>query len=240
MKLRSLFKYECLTIAKPLGIFYSILYGIVLAGYIVDMIVGNNSVFRFNGVEFSCVIFLCICASLGFSEDFRFLLQNGFTRNSIFCGTFMLYLSLSFFMSAVDTLIAMLLNQLSGYRSLFHQLYGADHSIFLQWLLLSCFYFTVSAVSYLFRLLSDKMGHKLFLVLMIGLAVFFFIFVPYFISTVLSESAQLKVLDFFGFLAGFTKSSHIHFYNPILICIGISCIGFLPARSLLKKMELKQ
>ncbi len=87
-----------------------------------------------SGAEFSCFIYLCFFGSLSFGEDFKYFLQNGFTRRRIYASTLCTFVLVSLFMSVFDTLMSMLLSMSDSYSSLFTTLYGAGHSVFMNWL----------------------------------------------------------------------------------------------------------
>lgn len=86
-KLKSAVLYECSTKIKAIGIFYLIQYVIVaLIFAIVAICTGGNETGS-NVLEVSTVVFVSVMGVLGYKEDFKALIQNGYTRKYIFFST---------------------------------------------------------------------------------------------------------------------------------------------------------
>ena len=107
MKLNAMIRYQCRSAVKPLCIFYGILYSLMLFCVILAGIAGGGDIST-NGAELSCFVYLCFFGSLSFSEDFKYFLQNGFTRRRIYASTLCTFALVSFFMSVFDTLMSTL------------------------------------------------------------------------------------------------------------------------------------
>ena len=84
-KLKAVIQFECMTSFKYIWIFYGIQYAVVLlATLIVRVSVDNAEYIGVSGLETNTFIYVGILGMLGYSEDFKMLIQNGFTRRYIF------------------------------------------------------------------------------------------------------------------------------------------------------------
>ena len=105
-KLGTVIRYECVTSFKYIWIFYAIEYAVVAAVFLLSYITnGSSGKIGTNGLEFNSFIYVGILGILGFKEDFKMLIQNGFTRKYIFLSTFSLFAFISGIMSLVDTIL---------------------------------------------------------------------------------------------------------------------------------------
>ena len=86
-KLNTLIQYECMTSFKYIWMFYAIEYAIVLLIYImVAALTGDPENAGTNLLELNTFIYIGILGALSYSEDFKMMIQNGFTRKLYFCG----------------------------------------------------------------------------------------------------------------------------------------------------------
>ena len=91
-KLRILIQYECMTSFKYIWLFYAIMYAIVLLIYImVSAITGDSETAGTSCLEMNTFIYVGILGALGYSEDFKMMIQNGFTRKYIFAATLSMF-----------------------------------------------------------------------------------------------------------------------------------------------------
>lgn len=79
-KLRSAVLYEYLTKVRAIGIFYLIQYLIVALIFAIVAICTEGNETASNTLEFSSVVFVSVIGVLGYKEDFKALIQNGYTR----------------------------------------------------------------------------------------------------------------------------------------------------------------
>lgn len=105
-KLRILIQYECMTSFKYIWLFYAIMYAIVLLIYImVSAITGDPETAGTSCLEMNTFIYVGILGALGYSEDFKMMIQNGFTRKYIFAATLSMFAFIGGIMSFVDTVM---------------------------------------------------------------------------------------------------------------------------------------
>ncbi|MEG0276313.1 MAG: hypothetical protein RR630_04715 [Coprobacillus sp.] len=237
MKLSSLIKYQCWTTLKPLMIFYSIFYGIMVASYlIVYLSFGSFDKVWFNGLEMSCLIYLIVTGSLGFNEDFKMAIQNGYTRKQIFIATIVMFTFVVLMMSIFDTFIT---HNIPSYTSLFQMMYGSGHHILIQWLMLALLYFFAAIGSYLCALISNRIGKKPFYFILITIGLLIFIILPLVINLFIPADIMMEIGKAITWIIGYASNGVIHFLNPIsFIIVMIALLGCL-SFVIIKKTELK-
>lgn len=104
-KLKSAVLYEYLTKVRAIGIFYLIQYLIVALIFTIVAICTKGNETGSNTLEFSSVVFVSVIGVLGYKEDFKALLQNGYTRKYIFGATVCMFTLLAGTMALIDTII---------------------------------------------------------------------------------------------------------------------------------------
>lgn len=168
-KLKSIILYECMTSFKYIWIFYTLQYALlVLITLLIATILGNFDNIGTNGLEMNTMIYVGILGLLGFKEDFKMLIQNGFNRKYIFIATFSMFCFISGTMALVDTLIGNMLHHLNNnYSSVFGGLYGYEN-ILMNWLWLFLVYVSVCCLLYVFILGLNKAGKIKSLYLSVG------------------------------------------------------------------------
>ena len=90
-KLKSIIQYECMTSFKYIWIFYAIQYAIVgLITLIIGIVSGSFENVGTNCLEINTLFFVSILGALGFKEDFKTLIQNGFNKDytSLYSGIY--------------------------------------------------------------------------------------------------------------------------------------------------------
>lgn len=237
MKLWTVIKYEICTALRPLLIFWAIMYGIVAALLFFARVTGQEAL-QVNGLEISSFIFLGIFGNLGFHEDFRMLIQNGFTRKYIYAGAAAMFMGITAVMAAVDTTVPELLG-MEEYHTLFVGMYGEGHFILIQWFWLFLLYFTVCGICYFFTLVSNKIGKKNFWLLLVLAGAVCLIVLPVIISRFLPDAAAAALTRTVLQLAGFDESGSVALIWPLgtllVICIVFAALSY----GMIRKAEIK-
>lgn len=161
-KLRPLVAFEITTTIKYLTIFYCIEFSMVAVTLLLTWL-GRGSLDHpyFACMESCAMIFIFIFGIFGFAEDFKMLLQNGFTRCYIFIATLALFLQTAATLALVDTLAARFLEGVAhGYWSLFTAIYGPNHTLWLQGLWRFGVYLVLVCVGYFCALTVTRLGTK--------------------------------------------------------------------------------
>ena len=102
--LKSIIHYECATSFKYIWLFYAIQYALVgFITMIVGLVMGTFEEVGTNCLEMNSLVYVSILGILGFKEDFKMLIQHGFTRKYIFIATFSMFCFIAGTMALVDT-----------------------------------------------------------------------------------------------------------------------------------------
>ena len=157
--MKSIIQYECMTSFKYIWIFYAIQYAIVaFITIIIGLAMGTFEDVGTNCLEINTLVYIGILGVLGFKEDFKMLIQNGFTRKYIFIATISMFCFISGTMALIDTIAGNLMYYFNNqYSSVYGGIYGYDN-IFMNWLWLFLLYITFCCLLYLIILLINKVG----------------------------------------------------------------------------------
>ena len=238
-KLKSMIQYECMTAIKYIPIFYAIEYSIVvLITLIIGICMGNFENGGTSALEINSVIYVSILGVLGFKEDFKMLIQNGFTRKYIFIATISLFGFTCGIMSLVDTVMGRLLHHfLPRYESLYGAVYGYDN-IFANWMWLFTFYLLICGLLYLAVLVVNKIGKTLAVyagVLLGGAVVLIAAIVRY----VLPAEVTGTILEFLMNAMGLMSDGTINHLFPVFTFLVFSCVFGIASYAVLRCTELK-
>ncbi len=237
-------RYEMTTIGFAIGIFYLVMIAIttlVDTGFTIAVYDGERQSEAVMGFEiiFSTLIFLGITGSLGFLEDFKFLMQNCFTRREIFTSQLLFFITVSVTMSAVNLLLLSLSEQgILGFTSTFHYMYGGSLNLFTEMVLMivtslciATFFYAMTILFYRFD--KRKVGIILALCI-VGIIAF---------VTVMARNLQGETLveigEFLIGLMGFIDNG-VNLLNPILTFLVITLINSTAAWLLIRRAELRQ
>lgn len=229
-KLKSVIQYECVIAFRYIWIFYAIQYAIVL---LICSIGGGVS-----GVEINTMIFVGILGVLSFKEDFKMLIQNGFTRKYIFLGAISLFTFICGIMSLIDTIVGNAMHSILGkYYTLFGSIYGYEN-IFANWAWLFLAYMFVCSVMYLAVLVSNKIGKKPFLYLGIVLSGGVLLIVAVF-RFVLTDKSIQHIESFLLKTMGFMSDGTMNLFMPLLTFILLLSIFLIVSYAIIRRSELK-
>ena len=179
MKLKASFLYQILDLRWALLIYYFVILCLTLLANITIVsfssassmgVVGENDTIVMSGITFSSAIFIFIVSLNSFTENFRFSLQNGVSRKTIFLSRMCTAVSTSLFMAVVDQIIHTMLS-LSLIRqanhqvsiSMFQQLYPNTNGNPVQGFFLSvvfsfCLLLFISNVGYAIVMMFYRVG----------------------------------------------------------------------------------
>lgn len=240
-KLRTVIRYECITSFKYIWIFYAILFSIILGIWGMFYInTGSTDKIGSNLLEINTFIYVGILGVLGFKEDFKMLIQNGFTRQYIFIATISLFVFISSIMAFVDTIAGIGLHALSNnYSSLFNDIYGFGHSYFIHWLWLFLAYTLTCCTSYLVVLIINKIGKKSSTIIGVTFGLVCFLAIPAILQLVIPETLANDIIEVCVKLVGYMSDGTIMFLYPVVFLTVI--IGVLSFFSyfIIRRTELK-
>lgn len=238
-KLKNLIYYQCSTKLPMIGLFYLIEFATTFV--IATLMMANHNITQFsvgNFLELGSMAFIGILGISSSKEDFKSLMQNGFTRQYIFLGAMGMFLFIASSMAFIDTLVGQLLHRSPLlYDSIFGFFYGYAH-VGLNWLWLTSLYLMIQSLLYLLVTTVMKIGKRaaICLGLLIGGG---FLFIIALFSYVLPVERLLDTLKFLGKLLGYTNSPHVHYGNPILTFLSLFIIFSLGTYWIIRKTELK-
>lgn len=240
-KLGTVIRYECVTSFKYIWVFCICVFAAIsVISAIIYISTGDMEKIGTNGLELNSMIYVGILGVFGFKEDFKMLIQNGFTRKYIFLATLSLFAFTSAIMAAVDTIVGNALHAVaSGYFSLFGGLYGYEHSFFLNWLWLFLAYMLVCCLLYLSILIINKIGKVASIYLAIGLGLTVVLIIPALLKFVLPEDFAEAAITFAVKAIGFVAEGAVNFLYPIMSLLLIAGILSIGSYLIIRRTELK-
>lgn len=243
-KLRPLVAFEITTAIKYLTIFYCIEFSMVAVTLLLTWL-GRGSLDHpyFACMESCAMIFIFFFGIFGFAEDFKMLLQNGFTRCYIFIATLALFLQTAATLALVDTLAARFLEGVAhGYWSLFTAIYGPNHTLWLQGLWRFGVCLVLVCVGYFCALTVTRLGTKRALILGIALWCAGVVILPMAFREWLPDALRYDigtgVETFIYHCAGFTAEG-VQLANPLLSLAVLAVVGFAICFALMRRAPLR-
>ncbi len=240
-KLSAAVHYECATSFKYIWIFYLASFLVVGVIYLI----AGFSTGSFDGVGTNCLemnsmVFIGVLGVLGFKEDFKMLIQNGYTRKYIYLATFSLFIFDAAIMSLVDTVIGKVLHTAisNDYDTIFGSLYGYGHSVFMGWLWLFFVYMLICSLFYLVILAINKLEKRGSLYLGIGVVAFVLIVIAIF-RFVLPGGTVDGLLEFLYKGCGFMADGTVNLIYPILLLILLIGLFGASAYMVVRRTELR-
>lgn len=242
-KLKAVIQYECITSSKYVWVFYAIQYGVILLiTAAVAFISGDMDRIAFSNLEINTLVYVSILGALGFHQDFKMLIQQGFTRRYIFIATVTMFCFISGIMALVDTLvgnvvIGRILHSINpNYVSLYGIIYGYDHPL-MNWLWLLLFYTTVCCLLYLIVLVVNKAGKttSIYLGACIGAVA---ILINALVKYVLSPETVKALGKFLLGAMGFLPDGTVNHLFPVLSFIMLAVVFGTGAYAVIRRTEL--
>lgn len=238
-KLKSAILYGCSTIFIAICIFYLIQYAVV--GFITLMIGLSMGTFEnvgTNCLEIDSIVFVGIVGVLSFKEDFRMLIQNGFTRKYIFVANFSMFCFIAGTMALIDTVVGNVIHYFNdNYFSLYGGIYGYGN-LFMNWLWLFLVYVLVCCLLYLVILIINKVGKNVSIylgccvggIVLLLIALFRYVF---------SAEITSNILEFLIKVIGFMTDGTINYLFPVLTLLLLIVILGSGSYAVIRRTELK-
>ncbi len=236
--LKSIIQYECMTSFKYVWLFYAIQYAIVgFITIIIELVMGTFEDVGTNCLEMNTFVYIGILGALGFKEDFKMLIQNGFTRKYIFIATFSMFCFISGIMAFVDTAVGNLLHYFnSNYASFYGVIYGYEN-IFMNWLWLFLIYVALCSLLYLIMLITNKAGKTLSIILGIIFGGVILLIIALFRYVFTAENIH-SILEFLMNAMGFMADGTINYIFPALTLFILAAILGIGSYTILRHTEL--
>lgn len=241
-KLRMVVQYECVTSFKYIWIFYAVVFAVIaVISAIIFLVEGSLELVGTNCLEVNSLVYVGILGALGFKEDFRMLIQNGFTRTYIFLATLSLFGFVAGILALVDTIVGRGLHTLlpGGYDSVFGALYGYQYSPVLNWLWLFLVYLTVCCLFYLAILVINRLGKVSSLTLGIVLAMVIVLVLPVVLRFLLPGRVTEQIRRFLMGAMGFPRGGEVNLLFPILFFMAVFLLLGTASYLVIRRAELK-
>ena len=211
-KLKSAVLYEYLTKVRAIGIFYLIQYLIVALIFAIVAICTEGKETGSNALEFSSVVFVSVIGVLGYKEDFKALLQNGYTRNSLH------YFN-------------------DNYFTLYGGLYGYGN-VFTNWLWLTALYLMFCSLFYLAVLVINRVGKTVSLLIGDGVCSIILLVIALF-QFVFSDELVRNIGEFMMKATGFMSDGTTNLFFPILSFLVIGVAFGIGSYAVIRRTELR-
>lgn len=237
--LKSIIQYKCMTSFKYIWIFYAIQYAIVgLITITIGLIMGTFEDVGTNCLEINTLIYVCVLGVLGFNEDFKMLIQNGFTRKYIYIATIAMFCFISGIMALVDTVVGNMMHLINNnYSSLYGALYGYDN-LFMNWLWLFLFYVAFCSLLYLIVLVINRVGKNISIYLGVVFGGVILLIIALF-RYVFSAELVRDIVEFLMQAMGFMTDGTINYIFPALTLFVIVAILGIGSYAVIRRTELK-
>lgn len=238
--IKSIIQYECATSLKYIWIFYVIEFAIVsFITSIVGLVMGTFEEVGTKSLEINTLVYVSVLGVMGFKDDFKMLIQNGFTRKYIFIATIAMFCFISGTMSLIDTAAGNFIHYVDeNYSSLYGSLYGYDN-VFMNWLWLFLLYVAFCCLSYLIILVINKVGKTVSIYLGVVLGGVILLIIALFRYVFTGETIS-NILEFLMKSMGFMTDGTINYVFPALTLFALVAILGTGSYAVIRRTELKQ
>ena len=237
-KLKSAVLYEYLTKVRAIGIFYLIQYSIVALIFAIVAICTEGKETGSNALEFSSVVFVSVIGVLGYKEDFKALLQNGYTRKYIFGATVCMFTLLAGTLALIDTIIG---NSLHYFNDNYFTLYGGIYgygNVFANWLWLTALYLVFCSLFYFAVLVINRVGKTVSLLIGVGVCSIILLVIALF-QFVFPDELVSKTWEFMMKAMGFMGDGTTNLFFPILSFLVIGVVFGIGSYAVIRRTELR-
>ena len=236
-KLKSAVLYEYLTKVRAIGFFYLIQYLIVALIFAIVAICTEGKETGSNALEFSSVVFVSVIGVLGYKEDFKALLQNGYTRKYIFGATICMFTLLAGTLALIDTIIGNSLHYFNdNYFTLYGGLYGYGN-VFANWLWLTALYLMFCSLFYLAVLVINRVGKTVSLLIGVGVCIILLVIALF--QFVFSDELVRNIGEFMMKAMGFMSDGTTNLFFPILSFLVIGVVFGIGSYAVIRRTELR-
>lgn len=237
-KLKSAVLYECSTKIRILLVFYLIEYAITAIIFLIAAVSSGWSGSYSNGLEICSVFFAAGMGIVGYEEDFKVLIQNGYTRKYIYLSTICTFLFLSVTMAFIDTVVGNTLHYFnSSYFAFFGSIYGYGNPLG-NWLWLTVLYLLFCCLFYLGVLVIRKAGKMVSLFIGVGLCGVVIIVISLFRFVISHETAQ-SIAEFLMKAMGFMGDGSVNLLFPIITLLTVAIVLGAGSYAIIRRTELK-
>lgn len=246
MSMKTAIRYQIWEAKKSLLIYYGVIYAIFVVSIIAITSLGPEMGGTIGGFETASMIFLFIAGLNSFKETFRLFLQNGLSRKTLFISFIFSIIPIAVFMSAIDSINAVLAKLFYSYESAYIQFYAQRYGDwangfvkFFEGLLWNFFaYAMFGMIGFFITTLYYRMNKGLKLLVSIGTPVFFFVILPLIDSNFTNGVIFKGILDFFAFAWGYKNGFNP--YYSMVTCTSIFAVFGGLSYLLIRKAVVKE
>jgi len=235
MNRNAIYKYELKDHKMPIIIFYGVIVGLLIMLFALTVVPmsGNTASGRFIGMEMSTVIFLLICGMNSFKEPFRFAVQNGISRKTLFHSHLLTVCTLAVGMSILDEIVLLIGKAIASangkivYKGMFEMFYERNYvgnssnlAIHIDGILFHiCLYAASLMIGYFITNIYYKMNRGAKIGVSVGVPVGLFVVLPIVEATFTKGKITALFLKFLSFSFGFDNGFNPYYAMVTLIII---------------------
>lgn len=238
-KLKTIIQYECVTSFKYIWYFYAIEYAVAaLVSMIIIISTGDSQNVGLQCLETNTLGYIAILGLLGYSEDFKMLQQNGFTRKYIFGASISMFAFIAGIMALVDTVAGNVLHGVfSNYESMYGSIYGYEN-VFANWIWLFSVYMFVCCLMYFLVLTVNRIGRNAAIYLGVAMGGVIILIIALF-QYALSDKVVHRIAEFVTGAMGFMADGSINRIYPVLTFSLLAAAAGIGSYAVIRHIEVK-
>lgn len=234
MRLKQAFKYQLFSSLKAVGIYYGIMITIRLAMVMIFIISGNEKS-TMSAIETNSMVFMGFLGVYSIIEDFKFFLQNGYSRKSLIKLYTCQFLIIGAIISVIEIILAIACASVMNYSSLFTQLYGSQ-SLMMQFLWLWGIYGIIGAVALLITIIYYRLSKYARIILLMAVPIALMTLVPAIDYYLMDGVVMSAIYDFILYFFGLQGS--VNMIAPVINFAIVFVIACVLAYIAIKKMPV--
>lgn len=208
MRLINAFKYQILSASKAMFMFYGIMVSLRLFGVIVILATGNKEMGMMSAMESNTFVFMVFLGVFSIIEDFKFFVQNGYSRKSLIKLYIMQFVATALMLAFLDLVIAHVFELLYPYKTLYAQIYGAQN-ILLEYSWMVMLYLCAGIVSFFLTVLFQRLDKMQRIIVMLLLPVAVIVLVPVLDYTIFQGSIIKTLIETMLMILGLYQGIHV-------------------------------
>lgn len=234
MRLKQAFKYQLCSCLKAVGIFYGIMIVIRFAMVMIFIISGNEKS-TMSAMESNSMVFMGFLGVYSIIEDFKFFLQNGYSRKSLIKLYTCQFLVIGAILSVIEIILSIASASVMNYSSLFTQVYGTQ-SLIMQFLWLWGIYCIIGAISLLMTIIYYRLSKYARIILLMALPIAIITLVPAIDYYIMNGVVMSVIYDFILYFFGLQGS--VNLVAPVMNFIIVFVIACGLAYVAIRKMPV--
>lgn len=235
MRLQNALKYQIKSSGKAVGIYYGMILAIRFAFLFMAIYIIKDDQYHMSGLEANTAVFMSVVSMCWLTDDFRFFIQNGYSRKSMIKVNVVTMVLTALALSTLDIVMAQFTNQIIPYESMMSQLYG-DQSWILQWVLLFIFYMAIGMVSYVLTLLFKRMSKQRRILVFLMIPTILILMIPTLDSFVFDHAISTFLIKNLMKIMGLYQG--IHIVTPMISFTIITMVAIAFSYILIRRVEV--